>query len=59
MRKMLERHGAALKYKKFDKVRGTFSGHSLATFLQGILPSLGSSFILSPPWARCPNGTDV
>lgn len=59
MRKMLERHGAALKYKKFDKVRGTFSGHSLATFLQGILPSLGSSFILSAPWARCPNGTDV
>lgn len=40
---------AALKYKKFDEVRGTDSGHSPATFLQGILPSLGSSFILSAP----------
>lgn len=49
----------SLKYKKFDKVRGTSSGHSLVTFLQYILQGLGSSFTLSALWALCPNGTDV
>lgn len=42
---------AASKYKKSDKVRGADSGNSLATFLQGIVPSLGSSFIPSALWA--------
>lgn len=45
--------------QKFDKAKGTGSGHSLATFLQYILQRLGSSFTLSAMWAICPNGTDV
>lgn len=45
MQKMLERN-VGLKSEKFDKVRGTGSGHSFATIPQGSLQSLGPSFSL-------------